>query len=39
MARYEIRMQDPNSGRSLIWDVERADDVAALDSAIELCRN
>ncbi len=39
MAHYEIRIQGSDGAHSITWDVERADDMAALNSALELCRN
>src|ERR1700753_4315260 len=39
MTHYEIRFEDPEGSRSVTWDVERADDAAALRSALEVCGN
>jgi hypothetical protein len=38
MARYQIRLQGPGDARSVVWDMERADDAAALESALEVCQ-
>lgn len=39
MTHYEIRFEGPEGSRSVTWDVERADDAAALRSALEVCCN
>ncbi|HVW73713.1 MAG TPA: hypothetical protein VHC39_08745 [Rhizomicrobium sp.] len=39
MTHYEIRFEAPEGSRAVTWDVERADDAAALRSALEVCRN
>jgi hypothetical protein len=39
VAHYEIRIQSSDGVRSITWDLEQADDMAALNSALELCRN
>ncbi len=38
MARYEIRIQSPDGSTRVSWDVERADDEATLNSAVEVCQ-
>jgi hypothetical protein len=37
MANYEIRIQTSDGQHRLAWDVEQADDISALSSALELC--
>ncbi|HEY4076541.1 MAG TPA: hypothetical protein VGM26_06360 [Rhizomicrobium sp.] len=39
MVHYEIRIQGPDGKRSITWDVDRADDMEALNLALEVCRN
>lgn len=39
MAHYEIRIESPESNRAVILNVEQPDDMAALDSALEICRH
>lgn len=38
MAHYEIRIKSPDGREAVRWDVERADDISALNSALEACR-
>jgi len=38
MTHYKIKIQSPDGERSISWDVERADDIAALSSALEVCQ-
>jgi hypothetical protein len=38
MTHYKIRLQSPDGTRSISWDVERADDISALSSALEVCQ-
>jgi hypothetical protein len=39
MAQYEIRIEGPDGHRTLVWNVEKPDDMAALDSALDICRS
>lgn len=39
MAHYEIRIESPEGRRAIVLNVEQPDDLAALDSALEVCRN
>ena len=39
MAHYQIRFQGPDGGSAVVWDIDRVDDVAAMNSALEVCRN
>jgi hypothetical protein len=39
VARYIIRIERPDGCGTLHWDVERPDDMSALDAALDVCRN
>ena len=39
MTHYEIRIQSPDGQRTIVWDVERPDDIAALNAAMDVCRS
>lgn len=39
MAHYEIRIQGPSGAQPIVMEVEHPDDMAALNSALEICRN
>jgi hypothetical protein len=39
LAHYEIRFQGPEGVASITWDVDRVDDLEALRSALDVCRN
>ena len=39
LTQYEIRFRGPKGAASATWDVERADDMDALKSALDVCRN
>jgi hypothetical protein len=39
MGHYEIRIQKPDGSPALSWKVEQADDMSALSSALEMCKN
>jgi hypothetical protein len=39
MARYEIRIHGPDGDHKIVWNGDHPDDLAALSSALEICRN
>ena len=39
MAHYEIKITGPDGGRPIVVELDKPDDIAALNSALEICRN
>jgi hypothetical protein len=39
LAQYQIRFQGPNGANAVVWDIDRIDDMDAMNSAMEVCRN
>lgn len=39
MAHYEIKIRSSEDHHSTVWEGDRPDDIAALNSALEICRN
>jgi hypothetical protein len=37
LAHYQIRFQGPDGRSAVVWDIDRVDDVAATNSALEVC--
>jgi hypothetical protein len=38
MAHYEIRIPGPDGVCAIIWEIDRPDDLAALNAAVDVCR-
>jgi hypothetical protein len=36
---YEIRIENPDGSRAMTWNVERKDDMSALNFALEACEH
>jgi hypothetical protein len=37
--QYEIRIENPDGSRAMTWNVERKDDMSALNFALEACEH
>jgi hypothetical protein len=37
--QYEIRIESPDGSRAMTWNVERKDDMSALNFALEACEH